>query len=83
MTPTCLSKSQDDSMLVCQSHCPTTIVYVEEEHRISRVKGACVRRASRFKGRACDGVSLVKDGHVTHGLACTLFMLAHNDSPTM
>jgi len=25
----------------------------------------------------------VKDGHVTHGLACTLFRLAHNDSPTI
>jgi len=46
----CLSKSKhDDSM---------TIVSVEEEHRISRVNGACVRvlfkgvRASLVKGGA-------------------------------
>jgi len=57
MTPTCLSKSQDDSMLVCQSHCPTTtIVYVEEEHRISRVK---------VKGRAFDGRVVLKGVLVT------------------
>jgi hypothetical protein len=51
-------------MLVCQSHCPTTtIVYVEEEHRISRVKGACVR--ATLKVRAFDGRVVLKGVRVT------------------